>query len=99
MKLHPAPIHLLLTDVVMPNLDGRALGKQAELLRPDMAILYMTGYMDDSVGEFAIDQAGVQLVRKPFTPDGLLGRVRILLDRAKLATAEGRVVRDGLVPT
>ena len=74
-------IDLLLTDVVMPNMNGRDLGLRAASLRPGMAILYMSGYMDDTLRDFGVHQDAQHLLHKPFTSDQLLHRIRHLLDR------------------
>lgn len=71
-------IDLLLTDVIMPGMDGTALARELRRLRPDVKTLYMTGYS----GEFLRADMlipGVSLIRKPFTPDELGGKVRKML--------------------
>jgi CheY-like chemotaxis protein len=71
---HPGPIHLLLTDVVMPEQGGPALARQLVAARPEMAVLYMSGYTDSAVG------AGSLFLQKPFTPEVILRTVRAALD-------------------
>jgi signal transduction histidine kinase/DNA-binding response OmpR family regulator len=73
---HPGTIDLLLTDVVMPGIDGRELGRRAALSRSSMAILYMSGYMDDTLRDFGVDGAEMPLLQKPFSSRELLRRVR-----------------------
>jgi hypothetical protein len=78
---HPGPIHLLLTDVVMPGLSGRQLSDQLALLRPETKVLYTSGYTDDAVVRHGVLEAGIAYLQKPFTVDGLARKVREVLDR------------------
>src|SRR5712691_11879200 len=77
---HRGPIHLLLTDVVMPVLSGRPLAEQLARVRPDIKVLYASGYTDDSVVRHGILEAGTAYLQKPFTPDSLARKVREVLD-------------------
>ncbi|MDQ6893664.1 MAG: PAS domain S-box protein [Acidobacteriota bacterium] len=70
---YPDPIHLLLTDVVMPVMSGPEVARQIQGLRPKIKILFMTGYSDSTVTGLAPD---APLLQKPFTPDALAHRVR-----------------------
>jgi PAS domain S-box-containing protein len=78
---HSGPIHLLLTDVVMPGLSGRQLSDQLALLRPDTRVLYTSGYTDDAVVRHGVLESGIAYLQKPFTVDGLARKVREVLDR------------------
>jgi len=86
---HLGRIHLLLTDVMMPRMNGRQLAERLALTRPDMKVLFMTGYTDDSEVRQAALQADVALLHKPITPLGLARSVRALLDAAPAAFARG----------
>jgi DNA-binding NtrC family response regulator len=77
---HTGTIHLLLTDVVMPQMGGPALAKRLASARPCMKVLCMSGYTDDSVVRHGVLDADVAYLQKPFTPDALAARVREVLD-------------------
>ena len=72
-------IDLVLTDVVMPQMNGLELGERLADKNPELAILYMSGYRDSQIGS-AASQAVREFLNKPFTPDALLARVREVLD-------------------
>jgi hypothetical protein len=75
------PIHLLLTDVVMPTMLGREVAARAQAIRPDLRVLYMSGYAQEMLDTQGSLDPGVTLIEKPFTEDGLLSRIREVLDR------------------
>ncbi len=80
---HPDPIHLLLTDVVMPGgLSGRGLVERLTPLRPEIKVLYVSGYSNDTIIDNVILSPGTAFLQKPFTLADLTGKVRELLDGA-----------------
>src|SRR5438094_6696617 len=79
-RQHQSAIHLLVTDVVMPEVSGRELADQLVQPRPDMKVLFMSGYTDDAVVRHGILQEGIAYLQKPFTPDTLARKVRAVLD-------------------
>jgi PAS domain S-box-containing protein len=84
------PIDLLLTDVVMPGMNGRELAYQAQKSRPDLKVLYMTGYSRNAVVHHGRLEEGVELLQKPVTQAQLATRIRDILDRS---TSGGRLPR------
>ena len=74
------PVHLLLTDVVMPNLSGPDLAARVAQMRPETRILYMSGYTDRNFSGPGQRPLDAPLIQKPFTPESLAKRVRDTLD-------------------
>ncbi len=77
---HKGAINLLLTDVVMPQMNGRELAEHLAPLHARMKVLYMSGYSDGAFGKHRILDPRVPLIKKPFTPDALARKVREVLD-------------------
>ncbi|HEY7514427.1 MAG TPA: response regulator, partial [Vicinamibacteria bacterium] len=80
-RRYPETIHLLLTDVVMPGMDGRTLAARLTAERPDLRVLYMSGYTDDVIADRGVLDPGALLLSKPFEAAALLRRVREGLGR------------------
>jgi two-component system, cell cycle sensor histidine kinase and response regulator CckA len=76
---HPDPIHLLLTDVVMPEMNGADLAARLTARWPEMKVLYMSGYTDGSIGSLGALQSSASFLQKPFTSEGLARKVRGVL--------------------
>ncbi len=77
---HEGVIHLLLTDVIMPGMNGRELAQRISEIRPQTKILYMSGYTENVIGHDGTLDAGVSLLQKPFTLRDLKSKVREVLD-------------------
>jgi PAS domain S-box-containing protein len=76
---HTEPIHLLLTDVVMPQTDGKKLAMRLSTLHPETKVLYMSGYTDDAIVRHGILNVGTSFLQKPFLPRVLLLKIREVL--------------------
>ncbi|MGE4559376.1 MAG: PAS domain S-box protein [Desulfobulbus sp.] len=79
-------IDLVLTDVVMPNMNGKALYKEAIKRIPALKVLYMSGYTENVIASRGVLDAGVHFIQKPFTPKALLAKVREVLDAEALSS-------------
>jgi PAS domain S-box-containing protein len=79
-QAHKGPIHLLLTDVIMPGMNGRELANQISPSRPEMRVLYMSGYTENHIGHNGTLDEGITLLQKPFTLPALKAKVREVLD-------------------
>src|ERR1035441_4551653 len=76
VRRHSGEIDLLLTDVVMPGMDGRTLSEQLRELRPNLKVILMSGHSEDVITERGVLASGLMYIQKPFTPDGLAVKVR-----------------------
>jgi signal transduction histidine kinase/ActR/RegA family two-component response regulator len=75
-RAHTPSIHLLITDVVMPGMNGSALSARVTSLRTETRVLFMSGYPDDAVLRHGVETASVHFIRKPFSMDGLMIKMR-----------------------
>ncbi|HKT86959.1 MAG TPA: ATP-binding protein, partial [Candidatus Sulfotelmatobacter sp.] len=79
---HAEDFDLLLTDVIMPGMNGRTLAERLRGRRPGLKVLYMSGYTDSFIAGHGVLEPGIHLLHKPFTEDVLLKKVREVLDRS-----------------
>ncbi len=78
-EAYSRPIHLLLTDVVMPEINGRQLAQMLVVKRPEMRVLFMSGYTDDAVLRNGVQNHGAAFIQKPYAPEALLRKIREVL--------------------
>lgn len=78
---YDGPIHLLVTDVVMPGMGGRELFERLAALHRETQVLYISGYTDDTIAHSGMLDPGVALLQKPFSPDALAHKVRKVLEK------------------
>ena len=83
-QTHEEPIHLMITDVIMPGMNGRELADRLHAIRPEMEVLFMSGYTDNAFVHHGVMEAGINFIKKPFTPHSLILKVREILDRTKI---------------
>jgi CheY-like chemotaxis protein len=89
-KSYPGPIHLLVTDIIMTGMNGHALAQTLLGERPEIGVLYVSGYADREIGNRIIEE-GSDFLYKPFNRAGLLGKVRQILDRPRMRVANRHV--------
>ncbi len=85
-RRHQGRIHLLLTDVVMPGISGRALAEHLLALHPGIKVLYMSGYTKFAISHHGVLEEGPSLLQKPFTRDALLGKMREVLESTSVSS-------------
>jgi len=76
----PGEIHLVLTDIVMPEMSGRQVYEQIARLRPGIKVLYMSGYTEDVIAHHGILEPGIHFIQKPFSGQRLSEKLREALD-------------------
>jgi CheY-like chemotaxis protein len=76
VRAYRAPIHLLLADVVMPGMSGWTLSQRVHSLRDETRVLFMSGYADDAVSRYGLEIDAPNLIRKPFSMDALMQKMR-----------------------
>jgi PAS domain S-box-containing protein len=91
---HREPIHILVTDVVMPRLSGRELATRITAARPEIKILYISGYTDDSIFRHGVLEGGVAFLQKPFNLKDLAQKIRQVLDGEPAATEAPSLSRN-----
>jgi YesN/AraC family two-component response regulator len=79
---HPGPIHLMVTDVVMPGMNGAQLATHLSAPRPEMKVLYVSGYTDDTIVRHGVLEPGLAFLQKPFSPKTLARKVGEVLATA-----------------
>src|SRR5256714_6425772 len=84
---YDAEIHLLVTDVIMPHMNGHELASKLSALRPDMKVLYVSGYSDNDIGDHGTLDPRYELPQKPLTPQTLARKVRHVIREGKYAVA------------
>jgi len=77
---HRGPLDLLITDVIMPKMSGRELADQLRISRPDLKVLFVSGYTDTAIVNHGILEPGTVFLQKPFTPEQLTTKVRDILE-------------------
>lgn len=78
---YQSPIHVLVSDVIMPNLSGAELGEKILVFHPEVRILYVSGYSNDAVVRHGVAAGQLDFLEKPFTPSALAAKIRTLLDK------------------
>ena len=76
---YDGPIHLLFTDVVMPQMSGPLVAEKVSALRPGIKVLYMSGYTDDAVVHHGVLSQDMPFIQKPFSPIALRKKIRAVL--------------------
>ena len=89
LKRGDGRIDLLVTDVVLPGMDGPELARRAVELRPELPVLFISGYTDDEILRRGLLQEGQPFLQKPFTPEALAEKVAALLNERRSSVAAG----------
>jgi DNA-binding response OmpR family regulator len=89
---YPDALDLLVTDVIMPGMTGKQVFDSVAILRPDLKVLYISGYSGEVLADRGILDASVEYLQKPFTPAALLVRVRELVSPGAKGQSDGPLV-------
>jgi CheY-like chemotaxis protein len=87
IRENPGVVDLVISDVVMPEMGGRELGRRLGALLPSLPVLYISGYTGEDVTQRGLLEPGAPFQQKPFAPEELARKVREMLDTARLRTA------------
>lgn len=87
---HTDSIHLMITDVVLPEMNGPKVAQRVARLRPTVRTLFVSGHAESEIHRYGVSDSGADLLQKPFDVDALLYKVREMLDRPTLQVREGR---------
>ncbi len=79
-QTHSQPIDLMITDIVMPGLNGRELAERLSRSNPKMKVLFMSGYTDDKAVRRGVVDANLAFIQKPFTPESLVRKIKTVLE-------------------
>jgi CheY-like chemotaxis protein len=85
-RRHRDPIHLLLTDAIMPGMSGRELAEHLTVQRPGLKVMYVSGYTDDTVLREGLLEQGASFLQKPFTQSALTRKIRAVMDGSEKET-------------
>ena len=85
---HRGPIHLMVTDVVMPQMSGKELADRLAPLHPEMTVFFMSGYTDSDLTSYGAPEPSQHFIPKPFRPMDLVKKVRDILDAARELPAD-----------
>jgi CheY-like chemotaxis protein len=91
---HQGPLELLVTDVIMPKMSGRELADQLRRFRPDLKVLFVSGYTDTAIVHHGILEPGTLFLQKPFTPEQLSTKVREILEGPEVPAQESSLPSD-----
>ena len=96
---HPGPIHLMITDVVMPQMSGKELADRLAPLHPEMTVFFMSGYTDSDLTGYGAPESSQHFIPKPFRPMDLVKKVRDFLDASRGVTADSPRLHKGNFPS
>jgi FixJ family two-component response regulator len=85
VQAHRGRIHLLVSDVVMPEMHGPALSRSLAPLQPQMKVLYVSGYSENDISDQGVIDPDLDVLQKPFTQQSLVRKVRAILDEDRMA--------------